>query len=225
MSAFFPSPSFDKLVRRIGKTLPAKVYDFIDYIDRKLPQDQRRRKPVSKLLPKLVFRIENFYKFVVLLGKKTKTDLAKQLHIGSVRDFKISSRGLKDAMNRSISESQRIEVDESQLENAEVADLDEVAISEADTLLEEEDTVQASFSTTSSGELVAKVTERNENESESQLILRNLAKINAKASRKRPQPAVEELLGIRTYQASPEVVLKKKKIRKPIKINKKSKHL
>lgn len=204
------------------------MYRLIEHIEQTLPPEQRNRKPKAatkslrdtKLLPKLVFRMENFYKFVVVLGKKTKTDLAKQLHIGSVRDFKISSRGLKDAMDRSIAESQRIEVDETQLGEAEIADLDEVELSEAESLPEEEETEQTN--STSSGELVAKVTERTENESDPQVALRNLAKINARASRKRAQPPVEETLGIRTFQVTPEVVPKKKRARNPRKIIKKS---
>lgn len=206
------------------------MYSLIEHIERTLPPEQRRRKPSAaaiktlrdtKLLPKLIFRMENFYKFVVLLGKKTKNDLAKQLHFGNVRDFKISSSGLQDAMNRSIADSQRTEIDESQMDVAEVADLDEVATSEAESLPGEEEAIQASSSTTTSGESLARVTERCENESDTQLALRNLAKINAKATRKRAKPSIEETLGIRTFQASPEPK-KKKKTRKPLKINKES---
>lgn len=201
------------------------MYSLIEHIEITLPPEKRRRKKPTavqslrdtKLLPKLVFRIENFYKFVVLLGKKTKNDLTKQLHIGCVRDFKIDSRALKEAMNR----SQSIEVDETQLDEAEVDGLDEAAISEEESSTEEDEPVQASSSTTSSGELVAKVTERDAKESDPQIALRNLAKINARVTRKRAQPPIEETLGIRTFQASQEVV-PKKKTRRPMKINKES---
>lgn len=224
---FSPLSSYDKLVRRIGRTLPIKVYSLIEYIENTLPKGRKQSAVAkslrdTKLLPKLVFRMENFYKFVVLLGKKTKNDLAKQLHIGSVRDFRINSRALQEALNRSIAESQLIEVDETQLDEAEVADLDEVALSEAESCPEEDEIVQAGSSTSSSGELVAKVTENDPTETDPQIALRNLAKINAKATRKRARPPIEETLGIRTFEASPEVVLKKKKTRKPITINKES---
>lgn len=52
----------------------------------------------TKLIPKLVFRIETFNKFVLLLSKKTKKDLTYLLHIGTVRDFRIKEPALIEAI-------------------------------------------------------------------------------------------------------------------------------
>ena len=66
----------------------------------------------TKFIPKLILRIENFDKFVICLGKKTKLDLSKHLHIGTVRDFRIKSSQLKEAINEALSKSQVMDIDE-----------------------------------------------------------------------------------------------------------------
>lgn len=189
-------------MRRIGRPLPVKVYGLIEHIERTLPPEQNLGKHAAtrkslrdtKLLPKLVFRMENLYKFILLLSKKTKNDLAKHLHIGSVRDVQINSRGLREAMNRSITESHRTEVDETLLDEVEVADLDKTIVSEVDSLPEETDNVQGCSSTSSSGILTAKVTDTDANRSGARVAFRNLPLINAMAKRKRTiQPTIETI--------------------------------
>lgn len=171
-------------MRRIGRPLPINVYCLIEYIECTLPPEKSLGKQLAtkkslhdtKLLPKLVFCMENLYKFVMLLGHKTKNDLAKHLHVGSVRDFKINSLGLREALNQSITESLRTEVDETRLDELEVADLDEVAVVEP--LPEKE----GSSSMSSTGVLMSKVTKTDGKQSGKRVALSNLK--NASSTRK-----------------------------------------
>lgn len=208
-------------MRRIGKSLPNKVYGLIEYIERTLPPEKSLGKKAAtqkslrdlKLLPNLVYQLENLYKTMQELWKKTKNDLSKHLPIGTARDFQINSKGLKEAMNR-ILESQCSEVDETLLEEVvEVAALDGAVISQMDSLPEKEVNVQTSLSTSLPVELVMNSL------SGTRVALKNLSQIKAKVSKKRTQPTIEKFFGCRTLQDGQEVVPKKQS-RKMKEINK-----
>lgn len=57
-------------------------------------------------------RIENFNKFVVALDKKSKSqELASRLHLGTVRDFRVKTAKLQEAIDEAIDESIDVEED------------------------------------------------------------------------------------------------------------------
>lgn len=111
----YKSTRFDQLVQTIGKKLPLKVYAMINYIEdnifdednddaalKKNGAKNNKAKVMrdTKNIPKLILRIENFNKFVISLSKKTEHDLNKLLHMGTVRDFRIKTSALREAIEK-----------------------------------------------------------------------------------------------------------------------------
>lgn len=100
---------------RATKKMAKPVYDMMTYISKQNSEnnieDQGNNKNKNqqtvnakvirqmKLLANLVFNIESFNKFVIILGDKTKSNLASYLHIGVGRDFNIKTATLVSAMN------------------------------------------------------------------------------------------------------------------------------
>lgn len=126
--------SFDELVRALGKSLPLKIYGLISYIEKNVFDNNEEADQQStgqgnkakviretRAIPKLIMRIENFNKFVICLGQKTKSpDLSKRLHLGTVRDFRIKTSELKDAINRTIEEASAgndVDMDDDELDD------------------------------------------------------------------------------------------------------------
>lgn len=131
------SSRFDELVRGLGKPLPLKIYGLISYIEKNVfdkdddadqHSGQGNKAKVmreTRAIPKLIMRIENFNKFVICLDKKSNSqELSKRLHSGTVRDFRIKTDELKDAINRTFEEAAS-DVDENQLDDA--TDVDAIA--------------------------------------------------------------------------------------------------
>lgn len=126
---------FDQLVKKIGKALPLHIYRLITHIEGSIfeeeggaeaPKKTKYKNPKAdkakvmrdtKYIPKLILRIENFNKFVNCLSKKTKHDLSKLLHVGTVQDFRIKTTELRQMIDKTFHDSEQIEVDESELEN------------------------------------------------------------------------------------------------------------
>ncbi|XP_055641903.1 Fanconi anemia group I protein [Toxorhynchites rutilus septentrionalis] len=113
------------LVVKSSKPLAAKIYDLFPFIEENVlgqteeqneddeTGENQKTKPANnskrnrekvlrqtKFIPKLVFRIEMFNKFVLLLSKKTKKDLTHLLHMGTVRDFRIKEPALVEAIKK-----------------------------------------------------------------------------------------------------------------------------
>lgn len=87
----------------------------------------------TKYIPKLILRIENFNKFVNCLSKKTKHDLSKLLHVGTVQDFRIKTNELRQVIDKTFHDSEQMEVDEADLENEQLlADNDDDSEDEDD---------------------------------------------------------------------------------------------
>lgn len=100
---------------RATKKMAKPVYDMMTYISKQNSEnnieEQSNNKNKNqqivnakvirqmKLLANLVFNIESFNKFVIILGDKTKSNLASYLHIGVGRDFNIKTATLVNAMN------------------------------------------------------------------------------------------------------------------------------
>lgn len=103
---------YDQLARTGGKHLSSKVYGMITYIEENiLPETNgnntkknnahlNKLKVLSgtKFIPRMILCLETFNKFVIILSKKTKNDLSNNLHIGTVRDFRIKTNHLKEAL-------------------------------------------------------------------------------------------------------------------------------
>lgn len=174
---------FDQLVRAGGRSLSHKVYCMISYVEEKQVPEKVLRE--TKFLPKLVLRIETFNKYVMHLGKKTKTDLVGYLHIGRVRYFRI--KDLQDVLDQTMGNG--IEVDESNLEEQEEdADLlsyaDEASADEASA--DGENSSQTSLTTNSSS------LTKDSDVGPKAKILRNMERINKKAKRAHKAAAKEK---------------------------------
>ncbi|XP_053663120.1 Fanconi anemia group I protein [Anopheles marshallii] len=107
------------LVVKSSKPLASKIYDLIPFVEENIIGQDEGEEPASsskaksnrdkvlrqtKLIPKLVFRIETYNKIVMQLSKKTKKDLTYLLHMGTVRDFRIKTSALVEAIQRTISD-------------------------------------------------------------------------------------------------------------------------
>lgn len=217
---FFPSIftyRFDQLVRTTGKPLASKLYELVSHIEEKctneISKTSKKKDPradKAKLLrdtrnlPKLILRIENYNKFVIMLGKKTKNDLSNYLHIGTVRDFKINTNKLKDALQSALSQSEEIVETDS-------PNLDEIEhMSESED--EEPPPVQQEIIVTpelppSTQTSVSGVVKDRHDVVEISAVLLNMNKINQKTAKKRKLKDVKEPIA-------------KKKKRTPMKINK-----
>ncbi|GLV41723.1 Fanconi anemia complementation group I [Carabus blaptoides fortunei] len=112
----FQDARFERLVKLSGKPLTTKVYEFILYIEegqqpnedstelsRKNSDSSTLKSRVlreTRLIPKLVYEMEQFGKNVIKLSKKHNSDLSKYVGIGISRDFRIKLPALKDALER-----------------------------------------------------------------------------------------------------------------------------
>lgn len=137
-----------------------------------------------------------------MLGKKTKNDLSNYLHIGTVRDFKINTNKLKDALQSAFSQSD--EIDETESPNLE--EIEHMSESEEDEPAAEQEIIvtpaQTSTQTSNSG-----VVQDTNNVTEINAALLNMDKINQKTAKKRKSRVVKEPIA-------------KKRKRTPMKINK-----
>lgn len=220
----YKSTKFDQLVQTIGKKLPLKVYAMISYIEDNIfdeengngsdeEVDKRTKKKDAKThkakvmrdtknIPKLILRIENFNKFVISLSKKTEHDLNKLLHIGTVRDFRIKTSVLREAIEK-IRENGTSDNEESENEH-ESHDMD------SDDELNDDGTVDAMAtgsgcsSTTTPSSII---TEVEHDTSLRTSVMKNLNAINKRASKRRKQ----EVDGTEETECNPNAQRKKKK--------------
>lgn len=193
---------FEKLIRTVGKSLPVNIYALITYIENNiLPEDQagtnrKRRNPKNdkaqvnrhtRFIPKVIKSIEDFNKFIISLGKKTKHDLSTLLHIGTVRDFRIQTKELRNLIDQTLRESQMQDVDE--MDGLD----DENDDSSSDMMMDEQDNVTNDASSTSSPALSRDVIldENDDDEMDDTVALKNCEAINRRAL-KRKQRVIED---------------------------------
>ncbi|XP_050310128.1 Fanconi anemia group I protein [Anthonomus grandis grandis] len=99
---------FEKLVKRTGKMLAPAIYMLLYHRESaeqdKEEQTQGKHKSATlknkvlketKLIPKVVYEMEQFSKFIIQLSKKTKYDLSKYVGQGTTRGFRIKLDGLQ----------------------------------------------------------------------------------------------------------------------------------
>lgn len=101
-----------------------KNYFKILYLITSFQADKQKILRDTKNLPKLIGSIETFNKWVMIMDRKTTSDLARFLHEGEVRDFRIQSKNLREAINQEVTESQAMVLDEDNLED-DIPDLDD----------------------------------------------------------------------------------------------------
>lgn len=211
MPVSYKSTKFDQLVHTIGKRLPLKVYAMISYIEDNIFEeknedgdDEVTTKRVNKKgaksnktkvmrdtknIPKLILRIENFNKFVISLSKKTEHDLSKLLHIGTVRDFRIKTGPLREAIDK----MRENEPSDEESSNEDEADSD-VDIDEGTdaTPVTESASITSSTNTVSTGSIINEV---QHNTSLRTSVMKNLNAINKRAGKRKKQDTenVEEV--------------------------------
>lgn len=182
-----------------------------------------------------MLRIENFNKFVLLLGKKTKHDLSELLHVGTVRDFKIRRSAFRENIEKASAEDgpdDETLLDQADEEEAWEDPEEEVLGDFGSADSEEEQTVASIERQLSATDISATCTSQNGTLIEvnvadikrPQVLLKNVAMINARLRRKRslekPSAGNDEAENDPAVNAAPATAKKKKKPRKPIVINK-----
>ncbi|CAH0559213.1 unnamed protein product [Brassicogethes aeneus] len=113
-NAAFRGARFERLVKLAGKQLAPVVYTLILYVEETQKQQaentQGKKKSVdsstlkskvlreTRMIPKVVYEMEQFSKTVTQLSNKTKVDLTRYVGQGIVRDFRILK--LKEVLER-----------------------------------------------------------------------------------------------------------------------------
>lgn len=140
----------------------------------------------TKFLPKLVFRIESYNKIVTQLSRKTKKDLTHLLHMGTVRDFRIKTSALKEAIEKTVTHGG--DDDESNQEVDLEPELDRD---------EEEDDIESSIDRTNcsnrSEVIQAFPTGRSSEKSGEALALKNLARLNERTRKAAKKRAIKSM--------------------------------
>lgn len=100
-------------MKQSGKQLNNIISDFILLIEQNQtePDEQPKKQKdgnalkskvlkETKLIPKLVYEIEQYSKNIIQLSNKTKVDLSKFIGTGTSRDFRIKAPDLKAALEK-----------------------------------------------------------------------------------------------------------------------------
>ncbi|XP_072554442.1 Fanconi anemia group I protein isoform X3 [Paramormyrops kingsleyae] len=114
-----PLPSrFEKLVKLSGSHLTPQCYSLITYIQSGEVESSAREKKTAKrdeavatasakvlretkAIPNLIFSIEQYEKFLILLSKKSKVNLMQYMKLSTSRDFRINAAVLETALQES----------------------------------------------------------------------------------------------------------------------------
>uniref|UniRef100_A0A672KZB6 Fanconi anemia group I protein-like n=1 Tax=Sinocyclocheilus grahami TaxID=75366 RepID=A0A672KZB6_SINGR len=111
------SARLEKLVKLSGSHLTPQCYCFITYVQsgeltaggpEKLKKKKKEDEAVaaasakvlreSKAIPNLIFNIEQYEKFLILLSKKSKVNLMQYMKLSTSRDFRINAATLEAAL-------------------------------------------------------------------------------------------------------------------------------
>ncbi|KAJ8249453.1 hypothetical protein GJAV_G00235090 [Gymnothorax javanicus] len=101
----------EKLVKLSGSHLTPQCYSFITYVQSEDPtagaEKKKKRKEEgvaaasakvlreSKAIPSLIFSIEQYEKFLIVLSKKSKVNLMQYMKLSTSRDFRINGTALE----------------------------------------------------------------------------------------------------------------------------------
>lgn len=121
---------FEELVKFIGRQLSPDINFFILHLeeeDKKNQQAQTKKKPDggssrkqeilknTRLIPKLVYAMEQFSKCIMQLSSKTKIDLHKYIGQGTTRDFRILVNELAITEENDGDSQENVDDDESEV--------------------------------------------------------------------------------------------------------------
>lgn len=208
----YKSTKFDQLVQTIGKKLPLKVYAMISYIEdnifgheneeasedeaapkrpkKKVPKNQKAKvMRDTKNIPKLILRIENFNKFVISLSKKTEHDLSKCLHLGTVRDFRIKTTELREAIDKIRQNDSENDEDDESVED-ETNDSDDDNVDDEDGEVTEGDAVSVTGTNSTSSVAASTGSIINEVQHDTSLrtsVMKNMNAINKRVTKRKKQ--------------------------------------
>uniref|UniRef100_A0A8B9K1U9 FA complementation group I n=1 Tax=Astyanax mexicanus TaxID=7994 RepID=A0A8B9K1U9_ASTMX len=87
-------------VKLSGSHLTPQCYCFITYVQAKIIRQ-------TKAIPSLIYNIEQYEKFLILLSKKSKVNLMQYMKLSTSRDFRINAATLQTAMQEQ-QESQQV---------------------------------------------------------------------------------------------------------------------
>ncbi|KAL6474155.1 hypothetical protein MHYP_G00177160 [Metynnis hypsauchen] len=117
----------EKLVKLSGSHLTPQCYCFITYVqsgEASVGANDKKKKRkedeavmaasakvlrASKAIPTLIFNIEQYEKFLILLSKKSKVNLMQYMKLSTSRDFRINAATLEAALQEQQQESQQTE--------------------------------------------------------------------------------------------------------------------
>ncbi len=179
---------------RYSKSLAKSIYELlIPYVEkrskeskettkkRKLDLQAQKQKldKGTKLIPKLVFSIENFSKWVGIVDQKAKKNFSKYLFVGVLRDFSLKNKKLMDAINKEKNAASQQSIDDPEVfdlddeENFNVSDCEN---SDVDENRSDEETVATHQS--------EQIVEENDGEESAQRLMLNMQTINKKTSKR-----------------------------------------
>ncbi|XP_065828323.1 Fanconi anemia group I protein homolog isoform X2 [Oscarella lobularis] len=117
---------FEKLVKLSATHLQPQVYGLITYIqaaesrdpdshkgkNKKMKAPQRGRvMRETRIIPNLIYSVEQYEKFLIQLSSKSKTNLMEHFKRSTARDFRINTTTLEQALNQ---QEQELDLDENQ---------------------------------------------------------------------------------------------------------------
>eukprot|EP00043_Microstomoeca_roanoka_P019068 m.208934 g.208934 ORF g.208934 m.208934 type:complete len:1338 (+) comp16934_c0_seq2:374-4387(+) len=91
---------FQKIVHFSSKSLSQHVYTAINFVneDAELNNAKKLSSADAKLIPNLVYAIEQYEKFIIMVEKKAHLNLLKHMKRSTARDFRISAQAVQEAM-------------------------------------------------------------------------------------------------------------------------------
>ncbi|KAL4565776.1 hypothetical protein LXL04_029881 [Taraxacum kok-saghyz] len=93
-----PSLKFQKLVEMTCKQLTGPLYTFVDAMQQKQQESGPNKGILNKIkrenrcIPDLIFQIEDYEKYLILLGKACKMNLLRHAKRSTARDFRIDAK-------------------------------------------------------------------------------------------------------------------------------------
>uniref|UniRef100_A0A4W4HBM7 FA complementation group I n=1 Tax=Electrophorus electricus TaxID=8005 RepID=A0A4W4HBM7_ELEEL len=115
----------EKLVKLSGSHLTPQCYNFITHVqsgEAIVGANEKRKKSTeentaaasakvlraTKAIPTLIFNIEQYEKFLILLSKKSKVNLMQYMKLSTSRDFRINAATLEAALQEQQQDSQQV---------------------------------------------------------------------------------------------------------------------
>ncbi|TSK45830.1 Fanconi anemia group I protein [Bagarius yarrelli] len=89
-----------KYVKLSGSHLTPQCYSFITYVQAKVLRD-------TKPIPTLIFNVEQYEKFLIVLSKKSKVNLMQYMKLSTSRDFRINTATVEAALQEQQGDSQQ----------------------------------------------------------------------------------------------------------------------